>query len=251
MGADPGYEEKYGEIFDVHAHVLPGVDDGAEDMDEAERLLLSAASQGVREVIATPHYSRRRGTDRERLQELAVQLQERMSRHDPQFRVYLGQETYYHEELPERLKEGQALTMAGSRYVLMEFDTAVLYTTLSRGVRRLAEAGYVPVLAHMERYRCLRDEDRIRETAKYGCVMQMNYDSIRGHWFQPEVRWCRKQVLDGTIQLLGTDMHRRDFRPPEITEAVRWLSKNLSRERFEDLTYLNARRMTEDEAIPL
>ncbi len=251
MGEDSGYEEAYGGIIDVHAHVLPGVDDGAEDMDEAESLLLSAASQGIREVIATPHYSRRRGTDRARLQELAAQLQERMNRHDPQFRVYLGQETYYHEELPGRLKEGQALTMAGSRCVLVEFDPSVPYMTLSRGVRRLTEAGYVPVLAHMERYLCLREEDRIRETARYGCVMQMNYDSIRGHWFQPEVRWCRKQILDGRIQLLGTDMHRMDFRPPEIREAVRWLSKNLSRERFEDITYRNAERMIEGREISL
>lgn len=250
MSRESGIGNGY-EIIDVHAHVLPGVDDGAKDMDEAESLLLSAASQGVREIIVTPHYSRRRGTDRERLQELAARLQERISRHDPQFRIYLGQETYYHEELPERLKEGQALTMAGSRYVLMEFDPSVPYMTLSRGVRRLKEAGYVPVLAHMERYQCLREENRILETARCGCVMQMNYDSIRGHWFQPEVRWCRKQVLDGRIQLLGTDMHRMDFRPPEITDAVRWLLKNLSREHFEDITCRNARRMIEGGEIPL
>ena len=70
---DPVIGEKE-RIIDVHAHILPGVDDGARDMDEALKMLKRAASQGIRAVIATPHYSRRRGVSG--LESLADALQE-------------------------------------------------------------------------------------------------------------------------------------------------------------------------------
>ena len=79
-----------------------------------------------------------------------------MKKHNPDFQLYLGQENFYHEELTERLDQGEALTMAESRYVLVDFDPAVSYGQLMRGVRRLSEAGYWPILAHIERYFCLR-----------------------------------------------------------------------------------------------
>lgn len=242
MSGDSGVGNGYG-IIDIHAHVLPGVDDGARDMDEAEALLRSALSQGIRGVAATPHYSRTRATDKEKLQSLAAELQERMRRHDPQFTIYLGQETYYHEELIERLRQGQALTLAGSRYVLVEFAPSVSYPAMFRAMRRISGSGHIPVLAHMERYPCLREEGRVQELRSCGCLMQMNYDSLKGFRFQREARWCRRQVLEGRVHVLGTDMHREDFRPPRIGEALRWLSANLSREQFEALTFSNARSM--------
>ena len=109
--------------------------------------------------------------------------------------------------------------MAESRYVLVEFDPAVSYGQLMRGVRRLSEAGYWPILAHIERNFCLR-EHGLEEIFSLGCYLQMNFASLQGHWYQKDVRWCRKQVEEGRIQFLGTDLHRTDFRPPVITEAV-------------------------------
>lgn len=244
MKEDRGMANWHG-IVDIHAHILPGIDDGARDMEEAESMLCSALDQGIRAAVATPHYSRTGTTDRERLADLAAALQERMRMRDPQFTIYLGQETYYHEELPGRLREGQALTLAGGRHVLVEFDPSVTYQSMFRAMRRLIGSGYVPVLAHMERYQCLRKEGRVRELIGCGCFMQMNYDSLRGPWLRPDVRWCRKQVLEGRVHVLGTDMHRIDFRPPRIKDALRWLKDSVEPGRFDALTSLNALSMLE------
>lgn len=234
-------------LIDVHAHVLPGVDDGARDLGETCSLLRFAISQGFERVIATPHYSRRREIPG--LRELTEQVQQKLREEYPEFTLYPGQETYYHEELPERLMAGKAYTLAGSRYVLVEFDPMVPYESLFRGIRALSFAGYRPVLAHMERYGCLRREEHLQEIEDIRCVFQMNYQSLEGSWLNPDVRWCRRQVQKGRIRLLATDMHRTDYRPPEISGAVRWLEKNVEKRLTEAMTYDNPLHIIKDEEM--
>lgn len=226
-------------MVDVHTHVLPGVDDGSRDMEESCALLRKAAKQGVTAVIATPHYSRKRGTEGYR--ELTEELQTKIQEEFPDFSVYLGQETYYHEELPEALRDGQALTMAGSRYVLVEFDPLVPYQTLFRGLRRLLSSGYIPILAHFERYACLRQEKNLEDLEGCGCKLQMNYESLQGSLFSKDLRWCRKQVQQGRVHLLGTDMHRLDYRPPEMDAAMRWLQGHVDGRVINQMVYENPR----------
>lgn len=226
-----------GGIIDIHAHVLPGVDDGSRTMEESVQMLKLAARQGVTAVIATPHYSRRHPL--EGISERTEALQAVIRKSIPDFCIYTGQETFWHHELPERLNAGQALTMAGSRYVLVEFDPSVPYSELFRGIRGLQTAGYLPILAHIERYECLR-RTGTEELRSCGCRLQMNYESLIGSFFSAETRWCRKQVSEETIDFLGTDMHRLDWRPPEIREAMRWLRGHVGEEYLKRITRKNA-----------
>ena len=142
-------------IIDVHTHILPGIDDGARDWDESRRMLETAYSQGIRHIVATPHYSRR-GL-RPEIYELSARLTEEAKKIAPDFKTGLGQETYYHEGLVENLKQGQALTLEGTRCVLVEFDPQEAYHSLYQAVRKMTMARYIPVIAHVERYFCLRE----------------------------------------------------------------------------------------------
>lgn len=231
-------------IIDVHAHVIPGVDDGSRSMDESIHMLHMAAEQGIKAVIATPHYSRHRVLAK--LKEQTEKIQVEICKTHPEFQIYPGQETFYHNELTQRLKAGEAYTMAESNYVLVEFMPQVPYETLFQGIRRLVLGGYYPILAHMERYGCLR-RSGVSELLSIGCKLQMNYDSLQGHWFSPEVRWCRKQVESGVIHLLGTDMHRSDHRPPEIREALKWLDGHVEEEYIQRLVYKNPMHIIQNE----
>lgn len=223
-------------IIDIHAHVLPGVDDGARDWKESVRMLMLAASQGITEVVATPHYSRRH--EIHGVKELAEELTRRIQKFYPEFRVHSGQELYYHEELTERLKQGKGQTLAGGRFILIEFNPSVSYRSLFQGVRKLQMAGYKPVLAHIERYGCLRQAG-LEDLISGGCFLQMNYDSLCGRFYQSEVRWCRRQVEEGKIHVLASDMHRMDYRPPEIENALGWLERHINPERLEQMLYQN------------
>jgi len=222
------------EIIDIHAHVLPGIDDGAADMEEAKAMLKMAYSQGIRKIIVTPHY--KRGQDPEKIIELSRKLQREARKIHKRFNIYLGQEILYCEDILEDLKEKRAFTMCESHYVLIEFPPLIAYSRLFQGLRKIILARYVPILAHMERYLCLRENGRVKELINSGCILQMNYCSITGSLFNRQVRWCRLQIQQGHIHMLGTDMHHLKERTPEIEKALLWIKKNCSLEMYQSLT---------------
>ncbi|MCD8371006.1 MAG: protein tyrosine phosphatase [Clostridiales bacterium] len=234
-------------MIDVHSHVIPGVDDGSRTMEESIQMLRSLAEQGFTGVIATPHDSRRRPLAD--LDERVQDLEGEIRRFCPDFSVWPGQETHYHEGLVERLKRGEAHPLNHTRYVLVEFDPGVAAKQLLLGVRRLSEAGYWPLLAHMERYMCLKDDECLRDAAGYGCFFQMNYDSLTGRWYSREVRRCRNLVRNGWIHVLGTDMHRMDWRPPVTQKALEWLNNSLDPDAVRLMTEENPRRLISGERL--
>lgn len=141
------------------------------------------------------------------------------------------------------------MTLNGSRYVLVEFLPTVPYHTLFYGLRQLLLAGYVPVLAHMERYLCLRIQENLYDLLGCGCKLQMNYECLSGSRFSQEVRWCRRQVKQGKIHLLATDMHRADSRPPRIRKTMEWLESHVDSELIEQMTYGNPNRIIENKKM--
>jgi len=230
-------------VIDIHTHILPGIDDGARTVEESLMLLEMAASQGIEAVVATPHDLRQRTYDdlMKRTEELQIKIREQL----PDFNLYTGQETFYHDSLPDRLAEHRAWTLNGSPYVLVEFDPGVSYLQMHRGIRKLLDYGYWPVLAHVERYACLRDEGNLEDLLKCRCRLQMNFDSLKGSFLSMEARWCRKQILMGRIFLLGTDMHRLDFRPPDIREPLKWLDGHVDPLEVKRLVHDNAQSILE------
>ena len=226
-------------IIDIHTHILPGIDDGSRDWDESRRMLEAAYQQGTRCIIATPHYSRR-GLPPQ-IYDLAERLSEEAGRIAPDFKTGLGQEIYFHEGLVENLKQGKALTLENTRYVLVEFDPQVSYHSLYQAVRKMTMARYIPVIAHVERYFCLREGDGVEELIQCGCRLQMNYSSLEGNGiWNRDVRLCRRQVAEGRIHMLGTDMHRMDYRKPDMEESLRWLEKHMGEHEVRALVSSNA-----------
>ena len=225
-------------IIDVHAHILPGIDDGSRNWEESRLMLQMAYEQGIRQIIATPHY--RSGRRSINLKDLAGQLQEEAEAIRPDLQIFLGEELYYHEGLAGELKEGMALTLAGTRYVLVEFSPETTYPALYQALRKLIMARYIPVLAHIERYQCLRNQNSLAELGTLDCLFQMNYSSLAGSALDQSVRWCRRQVLEERVHLLGSDMHRMDYRKPDLTGALRWLRTHIPRRQLRGLVYRNA-----------
>ena len=83
----------------------------------------------------------------------------------------------------------------------------------------------VPVIAHAERYDCLKEKGRTKELARCGAYLQMNAGSLGGGLFDRRAAWCRKEILRGNIHFIATDMHGVVIRPPELEEAVRWMTR--------------------------
>lgn len=121
-------------IIDTHSHILPGIDDGAGSWKEALCMLKTAQAQGIRRVIATPHWGGPFGyTDPVQIRELCFTLQEKARRHNISVKIYQGQEVMYTEEAADRIANGEILTLADSRYVLAEFYQGIGYSGIFRG----------------------------------------------------------------------------------------------------------------------
>lgn len=232
-------------IWDIHSHILPGIDDGASDMEESLEMLRQASAQGITDVIATPHYSHRyRNACPDRIMDLCRKLQKMADEElDTPVCIRAGQEIMYTEETAVLLREGRLLTLADSRYVLVEFLPSVPYSYIYQAVRELTMNGYVPVLAHAERYACLREAERMQEIRGQGGRIQLNTRSIGGKWYDSTARWCRKMLMDGQADYVGTDMHNTGSRKPETGQAFRWMQSRLTRRQLRRILCLNPEQM--------
>lgn len=243
-------------VIDIHTHVLPGLDDGAEKMAVSYRMLRKSYRQGVRKVIATPHYTDYHWRTKpqqiqERMEKLATYVKKEM----PDFELYRGQEIQYFDSMADMLREGKLLTLAGSRYVLTEFLPQSQWSQIEGAVRELTLAGYLPVLAHIERYQCLREKGRLEELIKEGAYLQMNYGSLiqLSHFWKIrerlDRRWCRRMLLAGYISFLGTDMHDVRHRAPNSARAIAWIRKKGGDELVRRLAIENPEKILQDEKL--
>lgn len=218
-------------VCDMHSHILPGIDDGAQNMEETMQALREAYQQGIRAVIATPHYyPERYEPDGERIRELCRQVKSQCRQENLDIRLYSGQECFYYSELADKLDQGEVLTLAGSRYVLTEFLPDSPYVQIQQGLNQLLQRGYYPVLAHFERYECLEKEERLWELKNRGVLLQMNFDTFiqKKHWFSKNL-WG-KLLQSGIVDLVGSDCHGMHFRPYHAGEGIRWMEKHVKPE---------------------
>lgn len=234
-------------ITDMHSHILPGLDDGAKTIEETLFVLEEAQRQNVGRIIVTPHFHPEHyplsGTQ---VRETLQRVQQACAERGISVELYAGQECFYHTGLLKDLEEGKALTLADSRYVLVEFDPQCPYFYLLRGLQELIRHGYFPILAHYERYACLSEEEQLEELKWQGVLLQLNFDTLRRHgrWFRGNP--FQKDLKAGFVDYLGSDCHGTKFRPLRIREACRWLEKHLSEEWLEKILHINIERILED-----
>lgn len=215
-------------LTDMHSHILPGVDDGARDIEETLDVLRMAKEQRVSRIILTPHFHP--GRYQVSADEVLAKMKEIQAACDKEgidIKLYPGHECYYYSGLVEDLESGKALTLAGSHYVLVEFDTDSRLSTIISGLFSIREAGYEPILAHFERYETLEDEDHLETLKEHGYLLQMNFDMLvfKDRFFKKNP-W-RILVQEGYADFLGSDCHGMNFRPLQIDKAMKWIGSNL------------------------
>nr|WP_294492865.1 CpsB/CapC family capsule biosynthesis tyrosine phosphatase [uncultured Mediterraneibacter sp.] len=238
-------------MIDIHSHILPELDDGSSGMTESMEMLQMAYRQGIRQVVATPHYSRRfSNTSPEQIRKLCMDVQETACRdYNMDLKIYPGQEIMYTNDVIDLLRSEKILTLADSRYVLTEFFPTAGYSDIYRAVRELTRNGYYPVLAHAERYPCLREGERIDEIRDQGGYIQLNYRSTGGKWYDGTTRWCRKVLKEEKVDFMGTDMHNVGNRCPSTEPALKWMNKHLSKLYIWKILNENPEKVTVDEKI--
>lgn len=228
--------------IDIHTHILPGVDDGAKDWETCLNMLQKSAECGVQKVIATPHYFpwKQKSTPME-IEALCREAQKKLlKKHGITMDIYPGNEIYYSTDAIQDLKEGKMLTLAGSRYILVEFDPRSSYQVFCRAVKEFRDAGYIPIVAHMERYECMSQASKMQELKDMGALFQMNVEAFQGGFFDSDSRWSKKCLLEEQVDFLASDMHGLHRRTPIAEEELLWIRKKLNPKYQKVLLYENA-----------
>lgn len=234
--------------IDIHSHILPGVDDGPSSMDETIQMLRKAADEGIRTIIATPHYmAGEKNTNVNELEDIMMQVQSEAYKIDKDFKILLGNELYYSNSVIEDLKLGKALTLAGSRYILVEFAYSADFHTIHRGINDFVCNGYIPIIAHIERYHCMYKKPyKVNELVEMGSYMQMNCDSLIGGFLDVEASYNRKLLKNDLVHFIASDSHNHKTRAPMMQKAIDYLRKKTVYSKLEKIALINPSKILED-----
>jgi len=195
---------------DMHSHFIPGVDDGAQTMDDSLQLLQKMQALGYKKCITTPHIKMDiYPNSEEKLRRVFDQLQEEKVRAGIGIEVELAAEYYLDDTFAERLKDRELLCFGKQRYVLMEFSFTTPPVFEEDTFKRVLDRGYIPILAHFERYLYFHGKAEVAEKyRKMGVNTQMNLLSLTGH-YGPDIRKQAERMVDDCLfDFVGTDAHR-------------------------------------------
>lgn len=208
-------------MLDLHCHMLPGIDDGAVDLDMALRMATMAAGDGVRTIACTPHiYPGLYDNTAAGIRVAIGALQGELDQRSIPLRLVEGADVHLAPELPARLREGRVPTLAGSRYLLLEPPHHVAPPRLEESAFQLMLAGYVPVITHPERLSWIEDHYALFAVlVRGGSWMQVTAGSLTGRFGRRPRYWAERMLDEGLVHILATDAHDPEHRPPLLAEG--------------------------------
>lgn len=191
---------------DMHSHVLPGIDDGAQDVQQSIDLITKMMELGIQKIIATPHVMADyyRNTP-ETIGNALTILKTELKKQHIEIEVEAAAEHYFDETFEARVNEHKLLTM-GDNYALFELSFVSLPMNVIGVIQRMKELGYKPILAHPERYSYL-DIEQLRNVRDWGCDLQINTISLTGYYGKDAKKMAEAMVDSDIVDFMSSDMH--------------------------------------------
>lgn len=219
------------EIIDFHSHILPGIDDGSASVTESIALLRKEAEQGIRHVVATPHFYAQYETPEiflEKRQHAEEVLCSEMKKFSGLPRISVGAEVYYFRGISESEFLPQ-LTIQGNRCILIEMPPSPWSESMYRELENIWQRRQIlPVIAHVDRYiRPFRTYQIPERLAELPVLVQAN----AGFFLNGRTKRLALRLLrEDRIQLLGSDCHNLDSRPPRLGSALQLIEERLGKQ---------------------
>jgi len=243
-------------VIDVHNHLLPGLDDGPEDIEETLKMCRMAVEDGIHCIVATPHcfdgrFHNRPETIRSAVKDLTAKLESL----GIDLIILPGMEVRIMPELIQFLKEGKVLPLNRGKYVLLEFHHSQLPAGFDKLVQRFLSAGFHPVLAHLEKNGPIQSNPgyifNLLNTANpWDILIQVSADSITGEAGFWAKRTAKILLKYGLVHLIATDAHSFDRRAPRLSAAVEAASAIVGKKRARQLVEDIPRAVIDSDAFP-
>jgi protein-tyrosine phosphatase len=211
-------------MIDLHCHILPGLDDGPETVDEAVEMCLIAHKDGIRTIVATPHFRPGRYDYSEEAVISALEgLRSEVARRGIDLKILAGADVTVTPELPLHLSMRRGLTINNAgRYFLAELPNGAVPARWDQYLLSMTSRGFSPILTHPERNGWfLSHRDALYPFVSAGGLVQITAKSITGGAREDVREYCHFLLRRNLVQVIATDAHSLDQRPPVLSEAVK------------------------------
>jgi protein-tyrosine phosphatase len=220
-------------VIDLHAHILPGLDDGPQTWEESLEMARLAVADGISVMVATPHlYASRnfapdRANPKEVILERLAQFREKLAAAEIPLEVLPGCDFPLSFESLQLLEQGLVLTINDAhRYLLLELPDTALPPALEDICFQLQSRGLTPIITHPERHPIIQERpEKLGRLLDLGCLAQLTASSLTGGFGRHVRKIARHMVKASYIQVIATDAHSPRHRPPVLSSAVKELSR--------------------------
>lgn len=239
-------------MIDMHSHILPNIDDGAKNIEITCNLIKEAKKAGFEGIVATSHYMEGyyEAEEEERKQYIEIISKELQKELD--VKIYLGNEIYFSENIPNLIKERKSSSINGSKYVLFELPLNTKPLNMYDAVYKMQQDGLIPILAHPERYLFVQEEPKlVYELINEGVLIQANYGSIIGQYGKRAEIIVKNFFRNNMIHFLGTDVHKENTIYPEIPQILNILNRLIGKEKVNILTNVNPKLVLDNKEIQI
>ncbi len=208
---------------DIHTHILYSVDDGAKNVDQMHLMLTRSYEDGIRILCCTPHcHPGYYGDNRAAIKQALQEARDYAATHLPGMQIYLGSELRYSENFRQWIEAGYCRTLNDSKYLLVDFSGTATAEYISGAYAQIFSLGYIPVLAHVERYQKIRgDISRLEEFKNKGGLIQLDADAVLGKCGFAEKHHCKDLLSRHLADIIASDCHDRVNRAPGLSACYR------------------------------
>ncbi|HZG73599.1 MAG TPA: CpsB/CapC family capsule biosynthesis tyrosine phosphatase [Chondromyces sp.] len=215
-------------MIDIHCHILPGVDDGAQTIEDSIAMAKQAESEGVRTIIATPHHKNGAYENvKDDIIALTNKVNQAFIKEGISVSVLPGQETRIYGEMLEEYENGELLTLTGnSPYLFVEFPSGYVPQYTEKLLFDLQMKGIIPVIVHPERNSEIMEQpDKLYKLVKNGAATQVTAASLAGK-FGKKIQKFTQQLIEANLtHFIASDAHNVTNRAFNMEEAMRILHK--------------------------
>ena len=241
-------------MIDLHTHILPGLDDGAQTLEEALGMAELAVEGGVDMLVATPHSNqmgRFENFSSGALLRAYQQLERAIEREGIALNLYLGMEIFASGDMAEKIGRGMLFGLNRSRYYLVEFAFDETPEEVEGYLRQILSTGGVPLLAHPERYFCVQDyPGLVYEWLQMGCTAQVNKGSVFGRFGRRAARTAETLLHSRLATCVASDAHSTQLRTTYMDDIRVYLHEQFGEQEARRLLLENPDHILRDEPVP-
>jgi protein-tyrosine phosphatase len=209
-------------MIDIHCHILPGLDDGPDELEETLEMCRLSLADGITEIVATPHlYQGMFDTDRESILRTYEKVCEALDASGIPLKLHIGADLHLTPELVKKIEEREALTLNHGRYFLLELPHRLLPPNLNELISDLVSIGLVQIITHPERNEAvLRKEEAFLELLRSGALCQVTAMSVTGEFGKECEHFACSLIEAGAAHFIASDAHSTGWRGPGLSGAL-------------------------------